>query len=154
MKQPPSLALAFLLTAGAVFGPAGDGPAAAKQELKRLEGTWEQTSAEYKSKKIDFPVGGRPRLIIQGERFTREAGGKASAAGTLRVDPGKNPRAIDLIESGKLDVNRPGLGIYELNGDELRMCVAVPGQPRPTAFSAEEGNRQAIITLRRVKPKA
>ena len=148
---PPVLLLAAL----AMPGRAGDGPAAQaiQKELQLLEGAWDQVAAEYGKKKITFPEGKQVRLTIRGDRFSRTAGGQVLGEGTIQVDPDKTPKAIDLIEAGKPGESRSGPGIYEVKGHELRICVTAPGRPRPTAFAADEGCRQAIITFRRAKQK-
>ena len=42
-------------------------------------------------------------------------------------------------------------GIFELTGDELRYCVAAPGQPRPTGFAAFKGSGHTLVTLKPFK---
>jgi uncharacterized protein (TIGR03067 family) len=155
MRRLTPFAPALLLAALAMPGRAGDDPAAlaVKRELQLLEGSWDQVSAEYGKKKITFPEGKQLRLTIRGDRFSRAAGGQVLSEGTIQVDPGNTPKAIDLVEARKPGASRSGPGIYEVKGDELRLCVAVPGRPRPTVSTADEGSRQAIITFRRVKSK-
>jgi uncharacterized protein (TIGR03067 family) len=155
MKGFTSIASAFLFAILAMPSRAGDGPTAqaVQRELQLLQGAWDQVAAEYGKKKITFPEGKQVQLTIHGDRYSRAAGGQVLSEGTVHVYPGKTPKAIDLIEAGKPGESRSGPGIYEVKGDELRMCVAVPGRPRPTTFAADEGARQAIITFRRVKTK-
>jgi hypothetical protein len=48
--------------------------------------------------------------------------------------------------------------LYELKGDELRLCQHTPDDkrtvwPRPAEFSARPGSGHTITTLRRVKPQ-
>ena len=50
--------------------------------------------------------------------------------GTFKLDPTKKPRTIDLT----LD-DKTSQGIYELNGDSLKIVLAEPGQPRPKDFN-------------------
>ena len=39
-------------------------------------------------------------------------------------------------------------GIFKLAGDELRYCIAAPGQPRPTGFAAVKGSGHTLVTLK------
>ncbi len=58
---------------------------------------------------------------------------------TYRLDPDQDPKQVDLFAKHP----HPGRGenirrgIYELDGDTLRIALAEPGQPRPTNFSPE-----------------
>jgi hypothetical protein len=45
-----------------------------------------------------------------------------------------------------------GKGIYELNGDTLKSCVASPGKERPTEFSAKAGSGHTLRVFKCVKP--
>src|SRR5262249_35156758 len=40
-------------------------------------------------------------------------------------------------------------GIYEFDGDKLRLCIAAPGVDRPTAFAKKPGDRLTIVTYER-----
>src|SRR5262249_32284382 len=57
--------------------------------------------------------------------------------GTYRLDPDQDPKQVDLF--AKHPHEGPGenirRGVYELDGDTLRIALAEPGQPRPTNFS-------------------
>ncbi len=42
-------------------------------------------------------------------------------------------------------------GIYELHGDNFKICYAGPGKPRPTEFSAKAGSELTCATWKRAK---
>ncbi|SRR6266852_2151905 len=69
---------------------------------------------------------------------------------TLYCD--RRPKAIDIsvIEDGA--VARTSLGIYELEGDSLRIChTGPPGTgERPTDFDASKGSGLVLIKLKRI----
>ena len=44
------------------------------------------------------------------------------------------------------------LGIYALEGDELKLCLPQPGRDRPTAFAAPEKSGTTLLVFRREKP--
>jgi RNA polymerase sigma factor (sigma-70 family) len=66
-----------------------------------------------------------------------------------RLDAGKNPKQIDITQTA---VNGPVIGsmkgIYTLDGDELRLCLAAIGQDRPTAFPEKPAVGQVLILQR------
>jgi hypothetical protein len=41
------------------------------------------------------------------------------------------------------------LGIYELSGDELKICLADPGADRPKEFASAKGSKATYMVLKR-----
>jgi hypothetical protein len=39
--------------------------------------------------------------------------------------------------------------LYSIEGDTLKICIAAPGDDRPTALSAEAGSKCTLFTFRR-----
>ncbi len=122
--------------------PQGD---AAKAELDKLQGKWEIQSME---------VAGQAQKDAKGKTLTFK-GDKLEGIGadvTIKLMPTEKPRAIDLIRGSD---KRPWYGVYQLDGDELKLCMAmvpqgkVDEQKRPTDFDAAKV--QMIIVLKRVK---
>src|SRR5262249_23138050 len=44
-------------------------------------------------------------------------------------------------------------GIYEVTPDSLRLCVAMPGQPRPTGFVSTKENDWMLYVYKRLTPR-
>ncbi|MBL8865012.1 MAG: TIGR03067 domain-containing protein [Planctomycetia bacterium] len=66
--------------------------------------------------------------------------------GTYKLDPSAKVKTIDFI-----DERRTSPGIYELNGDTLKLCIAEGNNAaRPTEMKPD-GKRMAVVTLKRVK---
>lgn len=64
------------------------------------------------------------------------------------IDPNKNPKEFSYkVEAATTHIQ----GIYELNGDTLKICYALSGRERPTSMEAKPG--QYIYTFRRVDTK-
>jgi uncharacterized protein (TIGR03067 family) len=131
-------------------------PDAVREELKRLEGTWEITDVLVDGK---HPDRGPPmQLTIKGDTLTATRKGVVAVSGTLKLDPGMNPKTLDFIPTGGPGKNSPrALMLYDLNGDELRLCEQTPdgkgtALPRPAEFSAGADSGRSISTLRRVNP--
>jgi RNA polymerase sigma factor (sigma-70 family) len=66
-----------------------------------------------------------------------------------RLDAGKDPKQIDITVT---PVNGPPVGIikgiYLLDGDELRLCLADMGKDRPAAFAKMPGPGEVLILQR------
>ena len=72
-------------------------------------------------------------LVIDGSRLTVRYDGDQTEEAEFALDPTASPKTINAkFESGW------AFGIYELNGDTLRLCISEPGPTavRPTTFKA------------------
>lgn len=130
---------AALLALTAVLCPAA-GPAEGgrKQELARLQGTWEFVSLERNRKTVTV----RPFFLqVRGERlfYTRKvlADFPPGSGQRFTLHPGTAPRAIDIeekvIRATGQTVTRVVQGIYEVKGDTLKLLLARTGR-RPASF--------------------
>lgn len=72
---------------------------------------------------------------------------------TYRLDPSKKPRAIDLTSTSGETKGRTYLGIYELDGDALKICFSEYEQDRPREFAAQgkPGIRTLLVLKRQTK---
>ena len=116
-----------------------------------MEGAWTATKAERDGKAADDVVG--HRLSFTGNRFEiRSKDGKSLYAGTVRMDPGAKPAAID-FENTKGDLKGVWKGIYALKGDTLVICDNAPNmdKDRPAAFEAKSGSGYVCVTFARAK---
>jgi len=67
--------------------------------------------------------------------------------GAYKLDPAAKVKAIDMTEAN----GRVSPGIYELDGDTLKICIAEGADAvRPTEMKPG-GMRGAVVTLKRVK---
>ena len=125
-----------------------------EKELKKFEGTWTVVGLETKGKALpeDALKQINLKVMFKGDKYTVEAMGEFAEEGTIKIDPTKKPAAIDLkITKGK-DEGKSQQGIYELQGDTLKICMAPAGaEKRPTAFKSEEGSEIELFTLKRDK---
>jgi uncharacterized protein (TIGR03067 family) len=152
----PILLVAFLLLAGLGSPDAsGDPPGDAfKKELKAMAGTWRPISAEnngYQASAED----------LKGILWFRDADGKWTARrgdknvvewAVKKIDATKNPKTIDMEITAGPYKGVVYQGIYELDGDTLRICFALPDRDvRPTEFSASKGTIRALSEFKREK---
>src|SRR5690349_16850512 len=123
-------------------------PSPEKMELQKFQGTWQLVSAESDGKKLADEQVKQIRVVIEGNTHTVYFGDKAVAEKIeFRIDLTKKPKEVtDTLKDG-----REIRGIYELNGDTLRSCVAAPGKDRPTEFTGKAGSGQTLRVFKRVK---
>lgn len=141
------LALVFL-----VVVTADAQEAAVKDEIKKLQGTWVRIYLDVEGKKYDDgkkEPGEAIKLTIDGDQYDGE---------TFTLDPAKNPKHINVStvdDQGKA-FTLPG--IYELQGDVLKLCFPFPFEGkfdkigiRPTKFASKRGEDAVLEVYKREK---
>lgn len=115
---------------------------------KALDGDWEVKSALRGGKE---PPADAPKLSvsIQGEAVTMKIGASTVKA-TFKAYPDKKPKAYDMTPEDGPHKGETIKGIYEVTGDELRVCHGGPGQDRPTEFSGKDDDK-FLVVWKRVK---
>jgi uncharacterized protein (TIGR03067 family) len=138
------LAAVLLVTADA---PKED---ATRKEMEKLAGTWVLVSGEDDGKKLSAEAIKNARLTFAGDRHTVTVG-ETTFKGTHKLDPTKRPRTIDITDTEGPFKGKTVLGVYELDGDQFRICYAPPGKDRPRDFSARAGTGHRSHVWKRAK---
>ena len=132
----------LILSAGLLL--AADAKDDVAAEIKKLEGTWIVESFESKGKVSDKEKG--QEFIVTADKMgLKKPNGKIEEV-SYTIDPAKKPKVIDL-SAGKEMIP----GIYELDGDTLKICFAEDSKDRPTEFATKEDNRNRLMVLKRQK---
>lgn len=79
-------------------------------------------------------------------------GKKDLGAGTFTLDLSKTPCCMDAKGTKRPQDGKTYLGIYSLEGDTLKWCVAASGKDRPTKFATGNGNF-CLVLQRQKKEK-
>jgi uncharacterized protein (TIGR03067 family) len=66
---------------------------------------------------------------------------------TFRLDATTNPKGINFINRA----GTPTYGIYSLDKETLKICLAAPGGERPKEFAAKSKSGQALFVFKRDK---
>ncbi len=137
--------------------PATAGPrAAAVADLKGLQGEWEIVTLEkgenFEDLSLFWFTAEETGIGIEDDGLMVSPWTKTREFFTFAIDPTGTPKTIDILHGDDLQA----LGIYELEGDRLRLCLAtplsaIPGQQRPTVFSVASGVADACVVLKRVE---
>jgi uncharacterized protein (TIGR03067 family) len=142
-----------IVVAGTDEPPRRDAPPeAVRQELARLQGTWQLISAESNGVKAPEERVKQTRVTITGNTHTVRFGDQVLAHDVrFEIDPTKTPKEVtDTINDGP-NKGKQILGIYRLEGDMLTSCVAPPGKERPTEFTAGPGSGYTLRVFRWVR---
>ena len=139
--------LLAVLVVGLLLGADGDKDAG-KKGGDALKGTWKIVSAERDGKPQEKPVG--DKVTFEGATLTIQ-GKEQDHKGTYKVDAGKKPKQIDITPGDGPQKDQVMEGIYSVEKDELKICIAKPGSARPTDFMTKEGSESHLIILKRDK---
>ena len=129
------------------------GVANGQEKNDSLQGNWLVEKTERGGRKPPTELLKTLKVIIKGDKLEM-SDAKRGETGVFKLDPAKTPKEIDLVFSEGLtgEVKRTALGIYELNGDTLKIAWRKDGGPRPTEFSSIAGERTSeLLILKRVK---
>jgi uncharacterized protein (TIGR03067 family) len=111
------------------------------EEMSKFQGTWKQVTWEKDG--ITEPAqeqGWEPRATFVGNTFVVTlADGSIAIKGTFKLDPTRNPKAVDWTDTFGPDAGKTFPAIYCLDGDRLVFCVADEGEERPTEFRTRPG---------------
>lgn len=121
-----------------------------------IQGRWKLGSVEREGRPWNVAV--PDALIFGAAEITRVYRDKPPDGATLRfnykLDPNANPKTVDLTA---VDGDQKGtaLGIYQLEGDRLTLCVGMPGRAdRPTSFTTKPGDGFDRVVLQREQTPA
>lgn len=132
---------------------AGDEALAA--DLKTLQGTWKGWVVEGKGEQSDRgPV--QLEITVDKDTITaRRLGGSKIdplGEGTFRLVLADKQKTIDATRTSAPAKGRTHPGIYALDGDTFRWCVANSGNERPAELITRRG--QFLLILKRQPVKA
>lgn len=135
---------AFLFVASVALATEPEG------DLKAFQGTWVIAEATLAGRDHIGDFKGM-KLTVTGEKYEIDFG-KNSEKGTLKIDPEKKPKQIDLTtRDGGPFKGRNLPGIYEFKDDTVVLCLNSEKPDRPTVFEAKEKTPFMLLTFKREK---
>ena len=146
---------ALALVAAAPAMAADDKAGGADADKAALQGTWQNTASEVNGQKEPEEDAKQYQVSFEGDKMTIRRAGDVIMKGAFKLDVGQTPRQIDFkIEENPRDPEAVGktlAGIYEVKGEELKWCFAMPDRERPKAFKTEADSGQVFATLKKEK---
>jgi uncharacterized protein (TIGR03067 family) len=121
----------------------------AKKEQAKLQGKWQITKMEVENKEFPPEDLAKLKISIEADKFITTKDDGEQEKNSFKLDPAKKPQTIDVTPLGGPLEGQVLQGIYALEGETLKMCLALPGGTRPDAFTA--GEQRVFLTLKRVK---
>jgi uncharacterized protein (TIGR03067 family) len=146
MKRLALIPGTVLIVAGLVV-PSAPG---FRGEADSIEGTWELVSSVYDGK--DSIVKEKQIWKISKTHVTYSFGTQDA----YQVDTKAKPKTIAVTQIRPDDKAADGkklVGIYEIKGDSLKICVAAADKGLPKEFKSTPGSGHNLLTLKRVPPE-
>jgi uncharacterized protein (TIGR03067 family) len=156
LKTLAALATVLLLAAGGGHGPRralADQPAGAeagtKDDRATVQGSWAAVEGQAEGQPLDAEALKQIRVVFDGDEIAFHPK-KDKSRVTFKLDPAATPRTITMTAQEGRDKDKSMPGIYDLQGDRLKLCVApVLGARPPAAFAAPPGSGLLLLVLKR-----
>jgi len=111
-----------------------------KSELAKFQGDWQIVSGTWSDE-----VMRKTTVTFREEKMTFVAD-QGRTELRLKINPHRQPKEIDLFKG-----ERRSVGVYEIQGDQLRLCYVVDGRaPRPHRIEVITGT-ETLLVLKRKK---
>lgn len=140
--------IAQMIMTAALF-VAADGQA--KADLDRLQGTWVLVAMEHEGDESPADAFEGWTAEYRGNQVTLRAGDNTRRRGIVTLDPERNPKAINTWDKDGPYEDQTVPGIYQLDGDTMKLCFARPGEERPTEFTTKRGKAFLYCVYKRKK---
>jgi uncharacterized protein (TIGR03067 family) len=124
----------------------------AKDDGKSIDGTWVPSAAELGGEKFPDEVRKTIKLVIGDGQYTVMVGTNPDK-GNIRLDPSKNPKAMNIIGTEGPNKGKTILAIYDKTDDTLKICYDLSGRARPTEFKTTKGSQLFLVTYNRAKSR-
>ena len=123
----------------------------AGKDAERIQGTWEFVSAERSGKDEAISRENPLEMSFQAETFRFHLPAGANRLQSYKLHPEKSPKEIDWLLGGKQGIEKPILGIYELDGNSLKICWGRQDGERPKEFDTKRGGGDWLWVMKRQK---
>jgi uncharacterized protein (TIGR03067 family) len=128
----------------------GDEATNAKEEGKKMEGSWKPVTAELGGKPFPDEVLKTMKLVMTDGKYTVTVGAQTDE-GTVKLDPAKTPRAMDIVGTKGPNQGKTILAIYELTDSTLKVCYDLSGKAHPKEFKTQPGTSLFLVEYQRQK---
>jgi uncharacterized protein (TIGR03067 family) len=113
---------------------------AAKKDQERLQGVWQVVSLERDRMPAPQEEIKALKLMVKGDKISHPGPGGKTEEGNFKLDPSQKPTAIDIMPLTGKNSGKTLPGIYSIEGDMLKICVAKGHHvARPTGFKGGDG---------------
>jgi uncharacterized protein (TIGR03067 family) len=122
----------------------------AKKDLERMQGTWTMHALEVDGKPVPEEKLKDTTLTVKGDDYRTKIKDKEPPGFQLKLDPSKNPQAVDMIQKQPDGTEKVIKGIYTFENDTLKICRGLnPQQERPNQFATWPETSYFVVTWKK-----
>ncbi len=123
--------------------------AKAEKDLDKFQGTWEVVSAARGGDKAPAERLKRMQIVIKDKTMEIRMGDRVVETATIEIDSSKDPKTIDFQPKDREErkVEQPSHGIYQFEGDTLKLCWRKRGGERPKEFATKADERGLVLMV-------
>jgi uncharacterized protein (TIGR03067 family) len=133
----------MILMGGWSLAAEQEGNKQAMTDEAKLQGTWVLVSGERHGEAFSDETLKSVKLTFAGDVLITQNKDRANEA-KFQLHADQTPKAIDLLMKDAV-----GQGIYELQGDDLKILHGEVGDGRPTKFDVKLSPRLTLLVLKR-----
>lgn len=149
----PLVLVAITVGSMAASVAAGD-PDKPKDDSEDLRGIWATVMRSVGGVIVpDDPTTGPLLTAFDRGVYLQRHGEQIVEEGRFTIDTSHTPATIDLQIKKGPEAGKRQLGIFLVEGDELKLCLAGPGvRKRPNDFHPKAGSTSLVVVCRRYRP--
>ena len=115
------------------------------EDARQWQGTWKLVSATWNGE----PQKGDVRWLVEADRYTVRLSGTDAEHNTFKLDPCEKHIDVFHHEVPKRTYGGSLKGVYEINGDRLRVCYDPTARQYPRSLEAGVGSRLVSYEFQR-----
>lgn len=139
---------ALVAAAGLLLLAADKADDPSTKDLDKLQGTWTVVSGQGAGKDVPTNLLAVDGIAFDRGTYTNIVQGRPTTSGAFRLDSSKQPPTIDLVSPDNKTVTQ---GIFQLDGDTLKMAFASVDENRPVTLDSKPGSNVIVLRLKREK---
>ena len=117
-----------------------------------FEGEWQMVSGVMSGAAMDAASVQWVKRITVGNQTTVHAGPQTILKVTFTHDRSKLPQTLTYVITAGSGKGKTQMGIYEFEGDLLRICMSAPGSPSaPAQFESQRGDGRTLTAWKRLQ---
>lgn len=122
-----------------------------KHDQELLQGTWSMVSGARDGAAFPADYLKHSKRVAKDDEVTVMLQGQLFMKAKFKLDPTKTPKQVDYAVSDGPYAGTTQLGIYELEGEQVKFCFSVPGKVRPTDFTTKPSDGRTLSVWKKEK---